>query len=146
MSGSVAYASRTPTRLNGHSDADVVLHALTDALLAAIGDGDIGTHFPPSEARWKGASSDIFLRHAVGLVRARGGANREPQRDDRLRGAQGRPPTAKRYGRGSPEIAGIAVDRIGVTATTSEKMGFTGRGEGIVSWGLATIRLPESAA
>ena len=127
--------------LSGHSDADVVLHALTDALLGAIGDGDIGSHFPPSEARWKGAASSIFLRHAVDLVRARGGAIASlnatvvcempkvgPHRDAmRARIA---------------EIAGVAVDRVGITATTSERMGFTGRGEGIVAWGLATIRLP----
>ena len=127
--------------LSGHSDADVVLHALTDALLGAIGDGDIGSHFPPSEARWKGAASSIFLRHAVDLVRARGGTIASlnatmvcempkvgPHRDAmRARIA---------------EIAGVAVDRVGITATTSERMGFTGRGEGIVAWGLATIRLP----
>ncbi len=127
--------------LSGHSDADVVLHALTDALLGAIGDGDIGSHFPPSEARWKGAASSIFLRHAVDLVGARGGtiANLNatvvcempkvgPHRDAmRARIA---------------EIAGLAVDRVGITATTSERLGFTGRGEGIVAWGLATIRLP----
>ena len=127
--------------LSGHSDADVVLHALTDALLGAIGDGDIGSHFPPSEARWKGAASSIFLRHAVDLVRARGGTIASlnativcempkvgPHRDAmRARIA---------------EMAGVAVDRVGITATTSERMGFTGRGEGIVAWGLATIRLP----
>lgn len=127
--------------LSGHSDADVVLHALTDALLGAIGDGDIGSHFPPSEARWKGAASSIFLRHAVDLVRARGGTIASlnatvvcempkvgPHRDAmRARIA---------------EIAGVVVDRVGITATTSERMGFTGRGEGIVAWGLATIRLP----
>ena len=127
--------------LSGHSDADVVLHALTDALLGAIGDGDIGSHFPPSEARWKGAASSIFLRHAVDLVGARGGTIASlnatvvcempkvgPHRDAmRARIA---------------EIAGVAVDRVGITATTSERMGFTGRGEGIVAWGLATIRLP----
>ena len=130
--------------LSGHSDADVVLHALTDALLGAIGDGDIGSHFPPSEARWKGAASSIFLRHAVDLVGARGGtiANLNatvvcempkvgPHRDAmRARIA---------------EIAGVSVDRVGITATTSERMGFTGRGEGIVAWGLATIRLPLPA-
>ncbi len=112
----------------------MVLHALTDALLGAIGDGDIGSHFPPSEARWKGAASSIFLRHAVDLVGARGGtiANLNatvvcempkvgPHRDAmRARIA---------------EIAGVAVDRVGITATTSERMGFTGRGEGIVAWG-----------
>ena len=114
---------------------------MTDALLGAIGDGDIGSHFPPSEARWKGAASSIFLRHAVDLVTARGGTIASlnatvvcempkvgPHRDVmRARIA---------------EIAGVAVDRVGITATTSERLGFTGRGEGIVAWGLATIRLP----
>ncbi len=127
--------------LSGHSDADVVLHALTDAVLGAIGDGDIGSHFPPSEARWKGASSDIFLRHAVDLVRDRGGVVAHlnatvvceapkigPHREAmRIRIA---------------EIAGLAVDRVAITATTSERLGFTGRGEGMVAWGLATVRLP----
>lgn len=128
-------------KLSGHSDADVVLHALTDALLATIGDGDIGSHFPPSDMRWKGASSDRFLRHAAERVRARGGviANINativceaprigPHRDAMQRRIA--------------EIAGIAPDRVGVTAGTSERMGFTGRGEGIVAWGLATVRLP----
>ncbi len=127
--------------LTGHSDADVVLHALTDAILGAIGDGDIGTHFPPSEMRWKGASSDIFLRHAVECVRRLGGLVAHlnatlvceapkvgPHRDDmRARIA---------------EIAGLTIDRVAVTATTSERLGFTGRREGIAAWGLATVRLP----
>lgn len=130
--------------LSGHSDADVVLHALTDALLATIGDGDIGTHFPPSDMQWKGASSDIFLRHAVDRVRARGGviANLnativcEAPRIGPHRDAMQRRIAA---------IAGIAADRVGVTAGTSERMGFTGREEGIVAWGLATVRLPLAA-
>ena len=131
-------------KLNGHSDADVVLHALTDALLAAIGDGDIGTHFPPSEARWKGAASDIFLRHAVGLVRARGGAIASLNATVVCEAPKIGPHREAMRAR-IAEIAGIALDRVGVTATTSEKMGFTGRGEGIVAWGLSTIRLPQSA-
>lgn len=127
--------------LKGHSDADVGLHALTDAILGAIGDGDIGSHFPPSDPQWKGASSDRFLAHAVGLVRARGGAIAHldvtllceapkigPHRDVmRARIA---------------EIAGIAVDRVGVKATTTEGLGFTGRREGIAAMASATVRLP----
>ncbi|MFT4134624.1 bifunctional 2-C-methyl-D-erythritol 4-phosphate cytidylyltransferase/2-C-methyl-D-erythritol 2,4-cyclodiphosphate synthase [Labrys sp. (in: a-proteobacteria)] len=127
--------------LKGHSDADVGLHALTDAILGAIGDGDIGSHFPPSDPQWKGASSDRFLAHAVGLVRARGGAIAHldvtllceapkvgPHRDAmRARIA---------------EIAGIAVDRVGVKATTTEGLGFTGRREGIAAMASATVRLP----
>ncbi len=127
--------------LTGHSDADVVLHALTDAVLGAIGDGDIGTHFPPSEARWKGAASSIFLRHAVDLVRRRGGmvahlnatvvceAPKIGPHREAMRAA-------------IAAVAGIDAGRVAVTATTSERMGFTGRGEGVVAWGLATIRLP----
>lgn len=129
--------------LKGHSDADVGLHALTDAILGAIGDGDIGSHFPPSDPQWKGASSDRFLAHAVGLVRARGGAIAHldvtllceapkvgPHRDAmRARIA---------------EIAGIAVDRVGVKATTTEGLGFTGRREGIAAMASATVRLPWS--
>ncbi|WP_428981034.1 bifunctional 2-C-methyl-D-erythritol 4-phosphate cytidylyltransferase/2-C-methyl-D-erythritol 2,4-cyclodiphosphate synthase [Lichenibacterium dinghuense] len=131
-------------KLSGHSDADVVLHALTDALLATIGDGDIGSHFPPSDMQWKGASSDRFLRHAAERVRARGGmiANINativceaprigPHRDAMQRRIA--------------EIAGIDLDRVGITAGTSERMGFTGREEGIVAWGLATVRLPLAA-
>ncbi len=127
--------------LSGHSDADVVLHALTDALLGAIGDGDIGSHFPPSEARWKGAASSIFLRHAVDLVRARGGTIASLNATVVCELPKVGPHRDAMRGR-IAEIAGIAVDRIGITATTSERMGFTGRGEGIVAWGLATIRLP----
>jgi 2-C-methyl-D-erythritol 4-phosphate cytidylyltransferase/2-C-methyl-D-erythritol 2,4-cyclodiphosphate synthase len=127
--------------LVGHSDADVGLHALTDALLGAIGDGDIGEHFPPSDPKWRGASSDRFLADAVRRVRDKGGRvvnldvtlvcerpKISPHRDTmRTRVA---------------EIAGIDAGRVGVKATTSEKMGFTGRGEGIVAMAIATVALP----
>jgi len=131
--------------VTGHSDADVALHALVDAILGALAEGDIGSHFPPSDPRWKGAASERFLAFACERVRARRGmiahldvtvvceAPRiSPHRDamrERIAG-----------------IAGIAVDRVAVKATTSEKMGFTGRGEGIVAMATATIRLPWSAA
>ena len=131
-------------RLNGHSDADVVLHALTDALLATIGDGDIGSHFPPSDMRWKGASSDRFLRHAVDLVAARGGVIAHINATivcEAPRIGPHRDAMRERIA----AIAGIAADRVGVTAGTSERMGFTGREEGIVAWGLATVRLPFEA-
>jgi 2-C-methyl-D-erythritol 4-phosphate cytidylyltransferase/2-C-methyl-D-erythritol 2,4-cyclodiphosphate synthase len=130
--------------LSGHSDADVVLHAATDALLGALADGDIGAHFPPSDPQWKGASSDRFLTFAVERVAARGGRIAHiditvvcetpkigPHRDAmRLKIA---------------EIAGIAPERVAVKATTSEKLGFTGRGEGIAAYATATVRLPWSA-
>ncbi|HWE79883.1 MAG TPA: bifunctional 2-C-methyl-D-erythritol 4-phosphate cytidylyltransferase/2-C-methyl-D-erythritol 2,4-cyclodiphosphate synthase [Pseudolabrys sp.] len=127
--------------LTGHSDADVGLHALVDAILGALADGDIGSHFPPSDMQWKGASSDKFLAFAVDRVSARGGmiahldlnivaeAPRIGPHRDAMRAAIAR-------------IAGIDVSRVGVKATTSEKLGFTGRGEGIVAYATATVRLP----
>ncbi len=127
--------------LSGHSDADVVLHALVDAILGALADGDIGVHFPPTDPQWRGASSDRFLAFAVERVRARDGRIAHldvtivcetprigPHRDAmRARIA---------------EIAGIPIERVGVKATTSEKMGFTGRGEGLAAFANATVRLP----
>jgi 2-C-methyl-D-erythritol 4-phosphate cytidylyltransferase/2-C-methyl-D-erythritol 2,4-cyclodiphosphate synthase len=127
--------------LIGHSDADVALHALTDALLGALADGDIGVHFPPSDPQWRNASSDRFLAFAADRVRRRGGrvnhldvtivceAPRIGPHRDAMRAR-------------IAEIAGIGVDRVGLKATTSEKLGFTGRGEGIVAFATATIRLP----
>lgn len=128
--------------LDGHSDADVGLHALTDALLGALCEGDIGAHFPPSDPQWKGARSDQFLAFAADRVRARGGRIGHldltliceapkvgPHRDAmRARIAQ---------------ITGVGVDRISVKATTTERLGFTGRREGIAAMASATIRLPE---
>lgn len=127
--------------LKGHSDADVALHALTDAILGALAEGDIGAHFPPSDPQWRGASSDRFLSFAVERVRARRGriANLdltivcESPRIGVHRDAM-RTSIAK--------IAGLSVERVGVKATTSEKLGFTGRGEGIAAYATATIRLP----
>lgn len=127
----------------GHSDADVVLHAVVDAILGALADGDIGKHFPPSDMRWKGASSDQFLKFAVERVTQRGGrvahidvtvvceAPRVGPHRDAMRAR-------------IAEIAGIAVERVAVKATTSEEMGFTGRREGIVAMATATVRLPWS--
>ena len=127
-----------------HSDGDVGLHALVDAILGALADGDIGSHFPPSDMKWKGDSSDQFLKYAIERVTARGGrvANLEvtmicerpkigPLRDQmRARIA---------------EISGVDISRIAVKATTSERLGFTGREEGIAATASATIRLPWSA-
>ena len=127
--------------LTGHSDADVALHALTDAILGALADGDIGAHFPPSDPQWRGASSDRFLTFAVERVRARGGriahldltivceAPRIGEHRDRMRA-------------NIANLAGVGIERVGVKATTSEKLGFTGRGEGIAAYATATIRLP----
>jgi 2-C-methyl-D-erythritol 4-phosphate cytidylyltransferase/2-C-methyl-D-erythritol 2,4-cyclodiphosphate synthase len=126
-----------------HSDGDVGLHALVDAILGALADGDIGSHFPPSDPKWKGAASDRFLKYAIERVTARGGriANLEvtlicerpkigPLRDTmRARIA---------------EISGVDISRVAVKATTSERLGFTGREEGIAATASATIRLPFS--
>lgn len=127
--------------LVGHSDADVGLHALTDALLGTIGDGDIGMHFPPSDPKWKGASSDLFLADAVRRVHEKGG--RIVNLDVTLvcEAPKIGPHREKMQARVA-EIAGITPDRVGVKATTSEKMGFTGRGEGIVAMAIATVALP----
>jgi 2-C-methyl-D-erythritol 4-phosphate cytidylyltransferase/2-C-methyl-D-erythritol 2,4-cyclodiphosphate synthase len=127
--------------LVGHSDADVGLHALTDALLGTIGDGDIGEHFPPSDPKWRGASSDRFLADAVRRVHDNGG--RIVNLDVTL--VCERPkisPYRDAMRARIAEIAGIQAGRVGVKATTSEKMGFTGRGEGIVAMAIATVALP----
>jgi 2-C-methyl-D-erythritol 4-phosphate cytidylyltransferase/2-C-methyl-D-erythritol 2,4-cyclodiphosphate synthase len=128
-------------RLEGHSDADVGLHALTDAVLGAIGAGDIGMHFPPSEPEWRGASSDRFLRHAAGLVRARGGSLAAVDVTiicERPKIGPHRQAMIERVA----AILGIAQDRVSVKATTTDKLGFTGRGEGIAAQAVATVRLP----
>ncbi|MFZ0424373.1 MAG: bifunctional 2-C-methyl-D-erythritol 4-phosphate cytidylyltransferase/2-C-methyl-D-erythritol 2,4-cyclodiphosphate synthase [Xanthobacteraceae bacterium] len=129
--------------LTGHSDADVALHALVDAVLGALADGDIGSHFPPSDPQWKGAASDRFLAFACERVRARRGmiahldvtivceAPRVSPHRDAMRAR-------------IAEIAGVPASRVAVKATTSEKLGFTGRGEGMVAMATATVRLPWS--
>jgi len=130
--------------LVGHSDADVALHALVDAILGALADGDIGAHFPPSDPQWRNASSDRFLAFAVDRVTARGGriahldltvvceAPRIGPHRDAMRAR-------------IAELAHIGIGRVAVKATTSEKLGFTGRGEGIAAYAAATVRLPWSA-
>lgn len=127
--------------LVGHSDADVVLHALTDALLGALADGDIGVHFPPSDPRWKGASSDLFLEDAVRRVTERGGgvANLDVTV---IAEAPKIGPYRDAMRRRITEISGLDIDRISVKATTHERLGFVGRGEGIAAYATATIRLP----
>jgi 2-C-methyl-D-erythritol 4-phosphate cytidylyltransferase/2-C-methyl-D-erythritol 2,4-cyclodiphosphate synthase len=127
--------------LAGHSDADVGLHALTDAVLGAIGAGDIGMHFPPSDPRWRGAASDQFLSHAADLVRARGGAIAAADVTivcERPKIAPYRTTMVERIA----TILGITPDRVSVKATTTEKLGFTGRAEGMAAQAVATVRLP----
>jgi 2-C-methyl-D-erythritol 4-phosphate cytidylyltransferase/2-C-methyl-D-erythritol 2,4-cyclodiphosphate synthase len=127
--------------LSGHSDADVVLHALVDAILGALADGDIGVHFPPTDPQWRGASSDRFLAFAVERVRARGG--RIAHLDITIVCEAPRiGPHREAMRARIAEIAGVAIERVGVKATTSEKMGFTGRGEGMAAFANATVRLP----
>ncbi|KWT71521.1 2-C-methyl-D-erythritol 4-phosphate cytidylyltransferase [Hyphomicrobium sulfonivorans] len=132
-------------RLDGHSDADVGLHALTDALLGAIGDGDIGYHFPPSDEQWRGAASRIFLAHAVDLVRLRGG--RITNVDVTLLcEAPKVGPHRPEMSATIAEILGIGPDRVGIKATTMERLGFIGRGEGIAAMASATVQLPTAAS
>jgi len=131
-----------PRGLAGHSDADVALHALTDALLGAAALGDIGDHFPPSDPRWKGAPSRLFLEHAVALIEERGGIidNADltiicetprigPYRDSMRASIAG--------------LLRLPVTRISVKATTTERLGFTGRAEGIAAQAVATIRMKD---
>lgn len=128
--------------LAGHSDADVGLHALTDAILGALAAGDIGQHFPPSDPRWKGADSAQFLRHAADLVAARGGVIAHTDVTLICERPKVGPHRAAMQARVA-EILGIALDRVSIKATTTEKLGFTGREEGIAAQAVATLRLPE---
>jgi 2-C-methyl-D-erythritol 4-phosphate cytidylyltransferase/2-C-methyl-D-erythritol 2,4-cyclodiphosphate synthase len=128
--------------LSGHSDADVALHAVTDALLGTIGAGDIGMHFPPSDPKWRGAASAQFLDHAAGLVRAAGGvidfidltliceAPKIGPHREAIRAS-------------IAAILGIKTTQLSVKATTTERLGFTGRGEGMAAQAVATVRVPE---
>lgn len=127
--------------LIGHSDADAGLHALTDAILGALAEGDIGDHYPPTDPKWKGASSDQFLRHAVGLVTARGG--RIVNVDVTL--ICERPKVKPHRQAMRDRIAGLLslpLDAVSVKATTTEGLGFTGRGEGLAAQAVATVDLP----
>jgi 2-C-methyl-D-erythritol 4-phosphate cytidylyltransferase/2-C-methyl-D-erythritol 2,4-cyclodiphosphate synthase len=131
--------------LSGHSDADVALHAITDALLGTIGAGDIGMHFPPSNPQWRGAASARFLEHAASLVAAQGGiidfidltivceAPKIGPHRETIRAS-------------IAAILGLPASRISVKATTTERLGFTGRGEGMAAQAIATIRIAETMA
>ncbi|MBV8121326.1 MAG: bifunctional 2-C-methyl-D-erythritol 4-phosphate cytidylyltransferase/2-C-methyl-D-erythritol 2,4-cyclodiphosphate synthase [Alphaproteobacteria bacterium] len=127
--------------LVGHSDADVGLHSLTDAVLGAIGAGDIGQHFPPSDPKWRGASSDQFLRLAADLIRARGGIVAAVDVTIICERPKIAPHREAMIGRVAA-ILGIACDRVSVKATTTDHLGFTGRGEGIAAQAIATVKLP----
>lgn len=127
--------------LKGHSDADVGLHALTDAIFGALGDGDIGQHFPPSDPKWRGAASDIFLRAAGDHVAKRSGLIANVDVTLVCEAPKIGPHTAAMRGC-IADILAIDVDRVSVKATTSEQLGFTGRREGIAAYASATVRLP----
>ncbi|MFL6752579.1 MAG: bifunctional 2-C-methyl-D-erythritol 4-phosphate cytidylyltransferase/2-C-methyl-D-erythritol 2,4-cyclodiphosphate synthase [Sphingomicrobium sp.] len=138
MLGGVAIPNRRG--LAGHSDADVVLHAITDALLGAGGLGDIGEHFPPSDAQWKGASSDRFLAHAAALLRAKGAIidhvdctviAEEPKVG----------PYRQQIRDRIAEIAGLTPGQVSIKATTSDGLGFTGRREGMAAQAVASVRI-----
>ena len=126
--------------LAGHSDADVVLHAITDALLGAAGLGDIGEHFPPSDARWKGAASSLFLAHAVELLRSRG-AIIDHVDCTIIAEAPKVGPHREAMRRRVAEVAGLRIDQVSIKATTTEGLGFTGRREGIAAQAVASIRM-----
>ena len=130
-------------RLKGHSDADVVLHALADAIYGALADGDIGKHFPPGEMKWKDADSSIFLEHASELVRQRGGRLVHMDATIICEHPKIGPHVWAMRAR-IAEIARVSVDRVAIKATTSERLGFTGREEGIAAQAVATIELPRS--
>ena len=131
--------------LSGHSDADVALHAITDALLGTIAAGDIGTHFPPSDPQWRGADSAQFLQHAASLITARGGIIdfvdltlmcEEPKIGPHRTAMRDR----------IAALLQLQPGQVSIKATTTERLGFTGRGEGIAAQAAATVRVPEDQA
>ena len=130
--------------LSGHSDADVVLHAITDALLGAAGLGDIGEHFPPSDPQWKGADSALFLAQAAALVRAKG-AIIDSVDCTLIAEAPRVGPHRTAMRQRIAEILGLDSKRVSVKATTTERLGFTGRGEGIAAQAVANIRMGTKA-
>lgn len=128
--------------LKGHSDADVGLHALTDAIYGALADGDIGDHFPPTDPQWKGTESHIFLTHAKDRVSARGGKIEHVDITLICEKPKVKPHRDAMRAKIS-EILDLPMTRISVKATTTEKLGFTGRGEGIAAQASATVTLPN---
>lgn len=127
--------------LLGHSDADVGLHALTDAILGALAFGDIGDHFPPSDPKWKGASSDKFLLFAIEKIKERGGELQHVDVTLICEKPKIKPHRETMRARVA-ELCGLPLNRVSVKATTTEKLGFTGRGEGMAAQASATIKLP----
>jgi 2-C-methyl-D-erythritol 4-phosphate cytidylyltransferase/2-C-methyl-D-erythritol 2,4-cyclodiphosphate synthase len=129
-------------RLKGHSDADVALHALTDAIYGALGEGDIGTHFPPSDMQWRGAASTIFLEHAANMVRDRSGRIVNLDITVVCEAPRIGPHVAAMKEK-IASVCGITPNRVAIKATTSEQLGFTGREEGVVAMATASVELPR---
>lgn len=130
--------------LSGHSDADVALHAVVDAILGALGDGDIGTHFPPTDPQWKGAASPLFVKHACTLMRAAGYELGNLDLTIVCEAPKIGPHRDKMRAR-LAEIAGVDAERISVKATTTEKLGFTGREEGIAAQATVLLMKEETS-
>ena len=127
--------------LSGHSDADVALHAITDALLGCTGEGDIGTHFPPSDPQWKGAASYKFLQHAASIIAAKGGVIDFIDLTLICEAPKIGPHRQAMHAK-IAELLALGEDQVSIKATTTERLGFTGRGEGIAAQACATVRLP----
>ncbi|PTD15828.1 bifunctional 2-C-methyl-D-erythritol 4-phosphate cytidylyltransferase/2-C-methyl-D-erythritol 2,4-cyclodiphosphate synthase [Sphingomonas fennica] len=128
--------------LAGHSDADVALHAITDAMLGAIGDGDIGSHFPPSDPQWRGAASDRFVEHARGLIEAAGGVIDHVDLTIICEAPKIGPHRDAMRARVAALLR-LPERGVSIKATTTERLGFTGRGEGIAAQAIVTVRVPE---
>jgi 2-C-methyl-D-erythritol 4-phosphate cytidylyltransferase/2-C-methyl-D-erythritol 2,4-cyclodiphosphate synthase len=128
-------------KLKGHSDADAAMHALTDAVLGTIGEGDIGVHFPPSDPQWKGTASSIFLDHAVALLHRRGGMIANADITILAEAPKIAPHIAAMKAVLAP-LLHVSPDRIAIKATTTETLGAIGRKEGIMAFATVTVRLP----
>lgn len=131
--------------LKGHSDADVALHTITDALLGAIAEGDIGTHFPPSDPQWRGVDSVVFLKHAVSLVSKRSGKITSVDLTIICEAPKVTPRRQEMRER-LAEVLNISIERISVKGTTTEKLGFTGRREGIAAQAVVSVALPQDGS
>lgn len=129
--------------LAGHSDADVLLHALTDALLGTIAAGDIGDHFPPSDPKWRGAASSVFIEHAASLISQKGGVIHNVDMTIICEAPKIKP-HRENIRRNIAELLSLAMDQVSIKATTTEGLGFTGRKEGIAAQAIATISMEES--
>ena len=129
--------------LAGHSDADVLLHALTDALLGAVAAGDIGDHFPPSDPQWRGAASGRFVEHAASLIAEKGGIIHNVDMTIICEAPKIKP-HREAIQRNIAEILSLGIDQVSIKATTTERLGFAGREEGIAAQAIATISLEEN--